>query len=206
VISNLSSLSRALIMGLDKSTRPNAIAWTIVAIVVLALYGHASRGWTHIRKKLFEAFSPLIANADASPAVICVARIVGVLAALFHAHPCYVEGFVVMSCRAPRLGHHLREEAAATSSVAGFNSVGRSDQMLSAIAYEEPDSVAVWSPFTCWPNRNKTTKSLASDVNYFLCFGFAIPKMSEAARALFWEMWLPSLPLMSAAHAFGRDR
>ena len=201
-----SNLSRALIMGLDKSTRPNAIARTIVAIVVLALYGHASRARTHVSEKSLKAFPPLVANANASSAVIGVARVLGILAALFHALPDHIKGAVVISRFAFSLGHFLGKEASTAGSVASFHRIRCDNEYLAAIAPESPHGMSIRSPFSGWFNRNKATKPSTGNVDNLLRLGFAIPEMSEAARALFRKFWLPSIPLMTTANAFGRDR
>lgn len=116
----------------------------------------------------------------------------GILAALFHALPYHVEGAVVIS--------------SATGSVASFHGIRCDNEYLAAIAPESPHGMSISSPFSGWFNRNKTTKPSTGDVNNLLRLGFAIPEISEAARALFRKFWLPSIPLMTTAHAFGRDR
>src|SRR5665213_482869 len=73
---------------------PNAVAWLIVAVVVLAFERQASRTRPHVAVERRDIVAPLVAHRDAASAVVLVVLVVGVVATVLRAAPCAVlDGF-----------------------------------------------------------------------------------------------------------------
>jgi len=67
--------------------RPATIVWFVIAIVVNAIKREARRLFAHVRKEIFKAVAPTVANLDAATAVIFKLFNPWIVASRFHVGP-----------------------------------------------------------------------------------------------------------------------
>ena len=79
--------SNSAISLLFFTTRPFAILWSVIAIIINSVYGITLRSIAHIGNKLIKIVYPLVANFNTSATVIWVMFIVKVIASCLHALP-----------------------------------------------------------------------------------------------------------------------
>lgn len=94
--------------------RPTAVSGKISQLVFNSVDRSAAGSWSHINKKLFRRLFPQLANLYPPRAVMEVARTPGVIAALHHSKPHFVERVSRGSMR----GHALPPQTPARTGIA----------------------------------------------------------------------------------------
>lgn len=161
--------SRPSVVGLFGIRRPLAVVRRVWAVVVDAFEAVVRpRPRTHVSKECCKAVLPPIAYSNPAPSISLKGAVLGVIAALFHSHPCVVFGRVRAAVCGDRFHELLAAVASARLRFARTQELACSGDFDPAIAAAEPQRLAVLRPSVALQN-NETTKALADHVNRVVC-------------------------------------
>lgn len=138
--------------------RPSAITRLVVAVVVDSLDRVPVRPRPHVAQERRKVVSPLVAHADAAPAVVGVAGRCGIVATLFRVLPRPIfraSGLSVCSLMGKR-ARHVNPKAAATARPANPQSVAGGFDLAAAVASTEPPGFRIFG--VCSSKDDKATE------------------------------------------------
>lgn len=171
---------------------PPAVFWGVRPVVVDSVNRCADRLISHVSVKINKRLAPRIADDNPAPAVIRVARVIGIGASLEHALPCPVLPRTKKSVR--RVG----AQAAASVAVWFFQIVGGASEKTATVADAQPNGVAALANVN-GRNGHRPAKYLTAEILrtigkwYHLESHFGTPNIELARWAREFTPRLPSI-------------
>lgn len=89
------------IFHLLRHSRPSAIGWLIIPVVIRETVQGMLRGWfsTHVSQEALERVAPAHTHCDSSPSVPIIRRILAVVATILHSAPRFVLSTLAFAVR-----------------------------------------------------------------------------------------------------------
>lgn len=152
---------------------PTAVSRYVADLRVSAVNGVlGGRLWSHVRKKVFKAVQPTLADFDAPRSIIFVADVRRARASLLHRTPSPILGGFLQAVGFHFGAHCLSLEASAALCFRGSKAVLANNRSVPAVACAAIASYAACPSLMRMPLRidfeinNKSSNSLARKVNY----------------------------------------